>query len=90
MFCEKTVLKIFSKFLENPLQKCILKACNYANTRSVIDVFLGISQLYSGQLFFKRILLIDVPYLIKEHLGMSAFDEATIKKNLVEVSPHQS
>ena len=32
----------------------------------------------------------DVPYFIKEHLWMSAPDEATLKKNLVGVNPPQS
>ena len=32
----------------------------------------------------------DVPYFIKEHLWMSASDEATLQKYLVEVNPPQS
>ena len=32
----------------------------------------------------------DVPYFIKEHLWMNVFDEATLKKDLVEVNPPQS
>ena len=29
----------------------------------------------------KENLAVDIPYLFKEHLWMSAFDEATLKKN---------
>ena len=32
----------------------------------------------------------DVPYFIKEHLWMNAFDQVTHTKNLVEVDPPQS
>ena len=38
----------------------------------------------------KENLPMDVYYFIKEHLWMSAFDEATLKKVLVEVNPSQS
>ena len=38
----------------------------------------------------KENLAMDVPYFIKEHLWMSASDESTLKKNLVEVNPRQS
>ena len=46
---------------------------------SVADAFLGISQKYLEQIFYKK--PSDVPYLIKEHLLMSASDETTLKKN---------
>ena len=32
----------------------------------------------------------DVPYFIKEHLSISASNEATLKKYFVEVNPRQS
>ena len=38
----------------------------------------------------KENLPMDVPYFIKEHLWMSASDEATLQKYLVEVNPPQS
>ena len=51
------------------------------NMSSVADVFLGISQKYSEQLYIsKENLPMDVSCFIKENLWMSASDEATIKK----------
>ena len=32
----------------------------------------------------------NVPYFIKDHLWMSASDEATLKKNFGEINPPQS
>ena len=55
------------------------------NTSSVADVFLGISENIQKS-YFKRkpdkSLFINLSYFIKEHLWMSASDEATLKVDL--------
>ena len=58
------------------------------NKSSLAAVFLGISRKYSAIL--KENLPMYVPYFIKEHLRVSASDEATLKKILVEGNPLQS
>ena len=49
------------------------------NMSFVTDVFLGISQKYSFITAILKENLMDVPYFIKEHLWMSASNEATCK-----------
>ena len=89
MFFEKAVLEIFETFLKSHLRQSVYwKLITRLNMNSVTGVFLGISRTIQN-IYFKRKPL-DIPYFIKEHLWMSAFDEATLKKKLVEVNPPQS
>ena len=70
VFFEKAVLKIFREIPRKPsTTEHILKAHN-----SVAAVFLGISRKYSAILIEN--LPMYVPYFIKEHLRVSASDEA--------------
>ena len=43
-----------------------------------------------GTAILKENLLMNVPCFIEEHLWMSVFNEATFKKNLLDVNPPQS
>ena len=56
-----------------------MKAHDYAELSSVTVVFLEIPQKYSAHLF-KKNLLMNVPFFIKERLWMSDFDETKLKK----------
>ena len=54
---------------------------------SVAHVFLRSSRKLQNSCFKKN--PVDVLYVIKQHLWLSAFDKATLKKNLVEVNHPQ-
>ena len=58
------------------------KLCGWCFSRSFPKIF--------RTAILKENLLIDVPCYIEEHLWMSAFDEATFKKILLDVTPPQS
>ena len=78
-FFEKAVLKIFGKLVENHLpQSAYSNLVTILNMSSVKDVFLGIPGIFRTTIF-KENLPMDVPYLIKERLWMSASDEAALK-----------
>ena len=57
------------------------------NISLVADVFLGISRNIQNSCFKRK--PDDVTYFIKEHPWISAFNEATSKKIVVEVNPPQ-
>ena len=66
------------------------------NMSSVADVFLGVSEKYSEQLFLKNTFRWMFHISLNESTSPSAFDEATLKKKtttnkikLVEVNPPQ-
>ena len=86
VFCEKVVLKIFGKFLENFLPQRMLKAHNYADCELCRWCFSrNFPKIFRTAISKENPM--DVPYFIEEHLWMSAFNEATLKKNLVKVNP---
>ena len=68
----------------------ILKTHNYAEYELFCWCFSRIFPKVFRTSILKENLAMDVPYFIKEHLWMSASDEPTLKKNLIEVNPHQS
>ena len=57
-----------------------MKAHNYAEYELCCQCFSRNFPKLFRKAILKENLPIDVPYFIKEHLCMSAFDEATLKK----------
>ena len=94
-FCQlcsltKLFLEIFGNFLENHLHhSAYWKLKDILNMSSVTDVFLGISQKYSKQLFIEK-LLMDVPYFANKKPLDQCFWWGNTKQKLVEVKPPQS
>ena len=86
VFLEKVVLEIFRKFLENHLRQLILKAHNYAEYELCRWYFSSnFPKIFRIAILKEN--LINVPYFIKEHLWMSASDEATPQKNFGGIKP---
>ena len=86
--------KLSWKFREFPRKllrtERIMKVHNYAEYTLYGWCFSRNYPKIFGTAILKENLLMNAPCFIEEHLWMSVFNEATFKKNLLDVNPPQS